>query len=676
MALKVNLCGHPVRIEGYINIDLSTSSEISMDLEEERIPLDDESADVVVCNSALNYFSAQRGRQILRDVFRILRPGGVTRFGTLDMEIITRHYLERNEPFYFEKLPNGADRYPGQTFCEKLNEFFSGHAIGTKHGKFVYDAETLALRFAEAGFVNIERKQYRDSAIPEVGQIDNRPEQMFFLEAFKPVAAEKEPSFDPETAQRRYQRAVALTGQGQGLKAWQQILAALDADIRHEEAAALALARTRGGRPSSGVALLRAHLRARGQTETRADEQAAAVAVQAEHDRRPDALPERDKAFENRALRRCGVTDDQTHLDGCLAWLARAQDASSDGGVSAMYDLRTARWDLSYPETTGYIIPTCLAYAALTGDRRWVDRALTMGEFLRRATLPGGGLGEPVGLYAPKPRVFNTAQAMLGFLALFRQTGRTEWLAQARSSGNFILENLGVGGAFVACTYAGNKSHKARVAWPLLELWRATDEDRWREAALAITERVLENAFHTGWFANTSLSLPNRPWTHFIGYTLAALEEIRRIVPESQAAERIDAVLLRAAEGLTAACAARKQDGAGFAGAPGTFDWNWRSRDTWSCVTGNAQLSWFLQRLSQRLGRPEFGEPADWLLTETKKVQFSTASCDANLPGGVPGADPLDGGYLPGKLPNWAAKFFADALLLHMQATGEGMCLG
>src|SRR5207249_2534503 len=36
---------------------------------------------------------------------------------------------------------------------------------------------------------------------------------------------------------------------------------------------------------------------------------------------------------------------------------------------------------------------------------------------------------------------------------------------------------------------------------------------------------------------------------------------------------------------------------------------------------------------------------------------------DPNLRGGIPGSDPLWGGYLTYALPNWAAKFFIDAML-------------
>src|SRR5262249_8247777 len=55
------------------------------------------------------------------------------------------------------------------------------------------------------------------------------------------------------------------------------------------------------------------------------------------------------------------------HLAATMDWLARAQDATPDDGVSAVYSLASG-WAASYPETTGYIIPTCFDFAAHSGD--------------------------------------------------------------------------------------------------------------------------------------------------------------------------------------------------------------------------------------------------------------------------------------------------------------------
>jgi hypothetical protein len=68
---------------------------------------------------------------------------------------------------------------------DKFNAWFYGYQIGNNSCQYVFDYESLACLFQEAGFSVIERKDYLDSRLPNIELIDNRPEQMFFLEAIK-----------------------------------------------------------------------------------------------------------------------------------------------------------------------------------------------------------------------------------------------------------------------------------------------------------------------------------------------------------------------------------------------------------------------------------------------------------------------------------------------------------
>jgi hypothetical protein len=56
-------------------------------------------------------------------------------------------------------------------------------------------------------------------------------------------------------------------------------------------------------------------------------------------------------------------------IAACTAWLCAAQDnsASKDGGVARDFSLLKG-WSTSYPETTGYIIPTMIALASRNDD--------------------------------------------------------------------------------------------------------------------------------------------------------------------------------------------------------------------------------------------------------------------------------------------------------------------
>ena len=184
--LHVNLCSGDVVLPGFCNVDVSQKSDLILDLERELLPFADGACERVVCISAINYFTRARGLEIIKDVHRALRPGGFARFGTQDLRLIARKYVERDQEFFFQKAADGRDRFEGETMGDKFNSWFYGYRVyGTKYCKYVYDYETLECLFREAGFSKVEQKKFQESRMPDVAVIDNRPEQMFFLEAVK-----------------------------------------------------------------------------------------------------------------------------------------------------------------------------------------------------------------------------------------------------------------------------------------------------------------------------------------------------------------------------------------------------------------------------------------------------------------------------------------------------------
>ena len=183
---RVNLCSGANVLSDYWNVDLEPKADLILDLEKFLLPFRDDSMDAVVCISAINYFTYDRAQKIMKDVYRVLKPVGVARFGVQDLKILAEKYLSRDEYFFFEKLPYGRDRFPGATVADKFNQWFFGFAsYGGKTSKYVYDFESLALLFKNAGFRTVEQKKYRESVLADIEKIDNRPEQMFFLEATK-----------------------------------------------------------------------------------------------------------------------------------------------------------------------------------------------------------------------------------------------------------------------------------------------------------------------------------------------------------------------------------------------------------------------------------------------------------------------------------------------------------
>ncbi len=75
-----------------------------------------------------------------------------------------------------------------------------------------------------------------------------------------------------------------------------------------------------------------------------------------------------------------------------IEWLKRSQDKSAyqDGGSARDFSLLRG-WASSYPETSGYILPTLIDFAARTNDQSLADRAQRMLDWLVSIQFPEGG---------------------------------------------------------------------------------------------------------------------------------------------------------------------------------------------------------------------------------------------------------------------------------------------
>jgi SAM-dependent methyltransferase len=182
---RINLCSGNCRIPGYFNVDIAKGADLVMDLAKHDLPFPPNSVRYIVCMSAINYFSRSRASKLIRQCFEILEPGGVARFGVQDLEMLARLYLQKDTSFFSQKLLNGKDRFEGHTLGDKFVAWFYGYVAGGYPCQYFYDYDSLAFLFKQAGFTLIERKPYRVSRLDHVELIDNRPEQMFFLEAIK-----------------------------------------------------------------------------------------------------------------------------------------------------------------------------------------------------------------------------------------------------------------------------------------------------------------------------------------------------------------------------------------------------------------------------------------------------------------------------------------------------------
>lgn len=180
-----NLGSGSARVEGFCAIDITGAADLLVDLSRHGIPFPDSSLEGVVCMSAINYFTRSRAAELIAETHRVLRDRGVARFGSQDMKSLARRYVENDEGFFFQTLNDGRERFPGPTIGDKFAAWFYGHETAGGPCRYFYDYESLAHLFTEVGFSVVERRKYGDSRLLEAMLLDNRAEQMFYLEAVK-----------------------------------------------------------------------------------------------------------------------------------------------------------------------------------------------------------------------------------------------------------------------------------------------------------------------------------------------------------------------------------------------------------------------------------------------------------------------------------------------------------
>lgn len=352
------------------------------------------------------------------------------------------------------------------------------------------------------------------------------------------------------------------------------------------------------------------------------------------------------------------ASNTEGRIDAAAAWLARAQEAAGDGGVSGRYRLAHG-WSSSYPETTGYLVPTFLALEA-SGRAGFEARAARAVEFLLDLQLPGGAFpGGEVQENLTEPSVFNTAQILHGLLAWTAHTNDARTRAAAEAAGAWMASVQDDDGAWRSHVYRGiPTTYVAHASCWLAEAGRQLDRADFLAAAGRHLDWVLGHQDpETGWFNLCGFSVADhqarRSVTHTIAYTVWGV--------------LFGAGLLDRADGITAA--ARAADAIGWRlmedrRLAGVLDYTWRARAHWTCVTGNCQMALVWQRLALLDGgrAAEYRSWAGRALDLASRSQ-SLTSRNGGVRGGLPGSDPIWGDYIYAAFPNWAAKFFIDGQL-------------
>lgn len=350
--------------------------------------------------------------------------------------------------------------------------------------------------------------------------------------------------------------------------------------------------------------------------------------------------------------------DDRTHLTAAIDWLCHAQDIRQgnrdEGGVSAGWSFEDG-WLPSYPETSGYIVETFIAAAAVLSRPELLDRAKRIIDWELSIQNEDGSFPGHFGEPGSRPVIFNTGQIMHGLVAGATRLDRPECLDAAVRAGHWMTRQQDDDGCWRRSVHNDTPhTYNTRAAWALLRTGLLSDDSVLVESARKNLAWALTQQNEKGWYATNAFVPDVPPFTHTIAYAIRGILESGLLLEDEQL---IDSAV-KAAKALSDA---QRHDG----WLAGTYDENWSTGASYCCLTGVAQMSINWLRIHQ-------ARPSDWApesaikgIEYLKRNQRVFGKSDP-AEGSIAGSAPIWGAYSRFEFPNWATKFYADALMIRM----------
>jgi uncharacterized protein YyaL (SSP411 family) len=337
------------------------------------------------------------------------------------------------------------------------------------------------------------------------------------------------------------------------------------------------------------------------------------------------------------------------HINLAVKWLCYAQDQGTDDGVAEGYHL-VRGWLPSYPETTGYIAKTFFQLYEKNKNEELLSRARKMLNWTC-------GIIDKHGAITNSQRnqnmVFDTGQVLLGLIEGYRITKSEEYLPYIKKLSDWLIEVQDDDGTWRK--YSVNNiphTYYSRVAWALAEAGVLLDNKNYIKRAKNNGFWVLKNQGENGWFQQASFreQFHQKPFTHTIAYTIRGLLQMGLVLNEN---EFIDKAILSLSEIY--------KSYENLEIIPSTLDSAWKGPQNETCLTGDAQLSILYQKISLITGEKKYKNFA--LKINNYLCVHQVQNSSKNISGALAGSYPIWGSYIHYCFPNWAVKFFIDALM-------------
>ena len=170
-------CGHRGE-PGWINSDQKDGPgiDISCDIRN-GLPLGNDSIEYVVSIHALPEVPMTEIVPVLRELRRVLKPGGTLRLALPDMLKGVDAYRRGDHDYFL--IPNHEFQKPGSKLIVQL--------LWYGYSRTLFTSDFIEELLQQAGFSNIQQCAYQQTHSGHEGitELDNRPDESLFVEAVK-----------------------------------------------------------------------------------------------------------------------------------------------------------------------------------------------------------------------------------------------------------------------------------------------------------------------------------------------------------------------------------------------------------------------------------------------------------------------------------------------------------
>jgi predicted SAM-dependent methyltransferase len=165
-------------VAGWINSDIAEAEGVDLVCDiREGLPLDEDGMDYIVSIHALPEIPYPDLVPTLRELRRVLKPGGVLRLALPDVDRGVDAYRSGDSDYFL--VPDEEWKRIGSKLIVQL--------IWYGHSRTLFTHDFVEELLLKAGFARVDRCSFKQTAgpYPEIVDLDNRERESLFVEAVK-----------------------------------------------------------------------------------------------------------------------------------------------------------------------------------------------------------------------------------------------------------------------------------------------------------------------------------------------------------------------------------------------------------------------------------------------------------------------------------------------------------